>query len=154
MLLSPFISIFNLELTFQIHFLSLVLRRWGIHRWTWLILHQPRPRALPARDVPGWAQSLRPAADGQHWDLQSVEVEPYCPTAIVCLNSTYLSNLRKQKLGDSSKNNYLPFMQFRIFHLSRLIANYFEINYRFILSVAWKQDTGLNYMVIILKWHS
>jgi hypothetical protein len=41
-----------------------------------------------------------------------------------------------------------------LFHLSSPIAIYFEINYRFILSVAWKQDMGLNYMVIILKWHS
>lgn len=154
MLLSPFISIFNLELTFQIPFLSLVLRRWGIHRWTWLILHQPRPRALPARDVPGWAQPLRPAADGQQWDLQSVEVEPYCPTAIVCLNSTYLSNLRKQKLGIPVKTIFSLLCNSGFFHLSSPFANYFEINYRFILSVAWKQDMGLNYMVIILKWHS
>lgn len=86
--------------------------------------------------------------------MQSVEVKPYFPADIVCLNSTYLSDLRKQKLGDSSKNNNLPFMQFRIVHLGSPTANYFDFNYRFIVSAAWKQDMGLNYMVIILKWHS
>lgn len=83
-----------------------------------------------------------------------MEVKPYCPTAIVCLNSTYLSNLRKQKLGIPVKTIFSLLCNSGFFHLSSPFANYFEINYRFILSVAWKQDMGLNYMVIILKWHS